>query len=437
MRKSNIILKFGAIAIVIAFGFGMVRLWMLRFEAGDIYTPYSSLRSDPLGTRVLYESLEQLPGAAVRRNYKSLRKLTRSDGDTLFFLGIDSSTMPGELDMSTSQPADIENSSARAIYDFATSGGRVVISFTPSAGIGSIGFLKELFGDEDKDEPDTQPDTQPKTKPAEEQVEDLEGLQEDVPAFEPPEIVMSLSLGVEDVDSWSQLHDMPAEGSDEISSNWPDVPWHGSIYFDEFSVGWKVIYRRNNKPVIIERALGSGSIVICADTYFLSNEAMVSETTRNVQLLAWLASNKNIVFDETHLGIANSEGVVSMARQHGLTNLFFVLLLLAALYIWRSSVSFIPRDPEHAERFGGREISGKSSAVGLHNLLRRCIPVSNILNECLKHWSASAATKRPKQRDDQQKIRAVISAENNLPKKQKDPVKAYTTICRILAERKK
>ena len=40
-------------------------LFQLRFEQGDIYPAYSSLRADPLGTKVFYESLETLPGLSV------------------------------------------------------------------------------------------------------------------------------------------------------------------------------------------------------------------------------------------------------------------------------------------------------------------------------------------------------------------------------------
>ena len=41
---------------------GLIRLFKLRFEAGDVYPAYSSLRSDPLGTMAFYESLGKVPG---------------------------------------------------------------------------------------------------------------------------------------------------------------------------------------------------------------------------------------------------------------------------------------------------------------------------------------------------------------------------------------
>jgi len=444
MRKTQLILKFAALAVVIAFGFGMLRLWMLRFESGDIYRPYSSLRTDPKGTRAFYESLEQLPGVTVRRNYKSLKKLTNHDGNTLFYLGIDSMGMSIDFVIGMSGPPDLGGDSAQAIHDFAASGGRVVVSFAPSVRTSGLDVSEMLFGDRDDenedDEESTDDEEEEKERDEEEDEEEkdkTEDPDEEDDAHKSPGSILGLSLGGEDDDSWRQLRDTPAKGADEISSDWPAVKWLGRVYFKELSDDWKVIYRRGDKPVIIEKTIGAGSIVICADTYFLSNEAMIDPTARNPQLLAWLASKPAIIFDETHLGVVSSEGIASLARDHGLAHLFFVLLVIAGLYIWKSSVSFLPRDPEHTERFGGREISGRSSAAGLHNLLRKCIPVSGVLTECLKHWSASASTSRREQRDAQDKIRAVIAAENSRPARRQDPVKAYTTICRILAERKK
>ena len=48
--------------------YGGVRLFQLRFETGDVYPEYSSLRSDPLGARVFYQSLEQVGNMEVSRN---------------------------------------------------------------------------------------------------------------------------------------------------------------------------------------------------------------------------------------------------------------------------------------------------------------------------------------------------------------------------------
>ena len=47
----------------------------LRFSTGEVYPYYSTLRSDPLGTKALYYSLQELPGLRVERNVRPLRYL--------------------------------------------------------------------------------------------------------------------------------------------------------------------------------------------------------------------------------------------------------------------------------------------------------------------------------------------------------------------------
>jgi len=426
-------LRFAALAIVAAFGYGVVSLMLLRFESGDIYQPYSSLRTDPLGTRAFYESLERLDGITVRRNYKPLKKLTRSDGDTLFYIGVDEGWIPDEVETATSRPAEERKSADRAIHEFASKGGRVVISFSPTAGLKIRDPLRELFDrayeadrddeeeDDDEDEEDEDEEDEPLIT-----LDDLYGSNSK----------LGLSISRRDADDWRELHKSPALGVNEVSINWRPVPWRGSIYFKELSDDWTVICQQDDEPVIIERAIGSGSIVICADSYFLSNEAMVGESTRNAPLLAWLTGGPAVIFDETHLGVAAAESISSLAREYGLANVLFVLLAIAGLYVWKSSVSLLPRDPEHRELFSGREVSGKSSALGLHSLLKKCVPSGRLLNECLARWSSSISGERPKKRADREKVRAIVAAEGERPAKKQDPVKAYAKICKILAERK-
>lgn len=86
MQRNN------AVPVVILVLLGCFAVWCLssiigrRFSAGDAYPPYSSLRSDPLGSRVLFESLDRLDGTQALRNYRSLDKLEGGPGQTLLLL---------------------------------------------------------------------------------------------------------------------------------------------------------------------------------------------------------------------------------------------------------------------------------------------------------------------------------------------------------------
>jgi hypothetical protein len=60
-----------AIVLVVclaALTYGLIQLLALRFESGDVYPEYSSLRSDPLGTMAFYESIGNLDGFTATRD---------------------------------------------------------------------------------------------------------------------------------------------------------------------------------------------------------------------------------------------------------------------------------------------------------------------------------------------------------------------------------
>src|SRR5215204_2783323 len=98
-----------------AFIFGLVHLFNLRFQAGDVYPMYSSFRADPLGTKALFESLQPLLPTA--RHLERWSKLGNGGGTTLLFLG----TEPDHLRFHKQQLQNLET--------FVGSGGRLVISF--------------------------------------------------------------------------------------------------------------------------------------------------------------------------------------------------------------------------------------------------------------------------------------------------------------------
>ncbi|MGA2596931.1 MAG: DUF4350 domain-containing protein [Bryobacteraceae bacterium] len=86
---SNSKLSWAALAIVcVAFAWGLVQLYDLRLASGDIYPVYSSFRADPLGSKVLFESLAALPGYSVQRNFHELDDF-REHSATMLWIGED------------------------------------------------------------------------------------------------------------------------------------------------------------------------------------------------------------------------------------------------------------------------------------------------------------------------------------------------------------
>ena len=102
-------------AVCTAFGWGLIRLYDLRLTAGDIYPVYSSFRSDPLGSKVLFESLKQLPGYTVDRNFRSLDDLHQNSG-TLLWLGEDPFTFALHSEQDLKQFETIASRGIRLVF---------------------------------------------------------------------------------------------------------------------------------------------------------------------------------------------------------------------------------------------------------------------------------------------------------------------------------
>ena len=76
-----------ALALAAAFVWTALRLLGVQFATGDVYPEYSSLRTDPLGTKLLYDSLAALPGIAVNRGYLPLA-FYKGNASTVLLLGV-------------------------------------------------------------------------------------------------------------------------------------------------------------------------------------------------------------------------------------------------------------------------------------------------------------------------------------------------------------
>jgi hypothetical protein len=75
-------------ALVCVLIWGMEQVVVAPLQTGDIYPAFSSLRSDPLGTRALYESLGEQPGIEVDRLYKERAEIP-DPREAMLVLGVD------------------------------------------------------------------------------------------------------------------------------------------------------------------------------------------------------------------------------------------------------------------------------------------------------------------------------------------------------------
>jgi hypothetical protein len=108
--------------------------------------------------------------------------------------------------------------------------------------------------------------------------------------------------------------------------------------------------------------------------------------------------------------------------------LFWGVLLLAGLFVWKNSVRFMP--PHEADDLADATApdSEKDSTRGLVSLLRRNIPRQEILKTCVAEWEKTLASEK--------KIPDDVLAEIRATANEADPISGYQRICRILSERK-
>jgi hypothetical protein len=401
-------------ACIAAFAFGLVELFELRFESGDVYPPYSSLRADPLGTMAFYESLEKIPGINVSRDFQAFNRLPEEPQTVYLHLAGDRY----EWNL-------IDKDLFHEIQNFLARGGRLVVTFLPE----NEEPLFRFNGFETNSVKSATNNVAPaKTN----KVDKLKNKKKNSP---------------DDNEYWTHLNDVwsvhtdfrkpesdngiyqPATVLNKSDFQLPrTLEWHSAIVFTNCDRAWKTIYARGTNAVVVERKFGDGSVVMATDSYFISNEAMTKD--RHADLLAWLiGGNKNIVFDEAHFGIVETSGVAVLMRKYRLHGLAAGLLLLAGLFIWKNATSLVP---PHAEEQREEFVAGKDSQAGFVNLLRRNIAPRDLLAACFGEWKKAGANKGKISSARIQQAEAIFNSENALPGNNQNPIETYKRISETL-----
>jgi hypothetical protein len=315
MRSRHIAL---AVLVASAFGWGAICLFNRQFASGEVYPDFSSLRTDRMGTKLLYDSLRSLPGVAAERNFLPLDFLPQ-DGAAVLLLGMN------PLKVNWNDGLVLRSAEATA-----GRGNRVVIAMY----INPNGEHPSQKDFEHRDDPKKQP----------------------------PELRTRWGVTLQLDPEPGALH---------------------PLSFRE-AVGWKVLESGDAGALTIERAFGKGTVVLMAESAEFTNAAAVSLDGVD-DVAEALGPYRRIIFDEQHLGIAESGSIVGMARQFRLMGLALGLALCAALFIWRNASSF----PPPAVRAAADRFSGRTSHAGLLTLLKRHIPPAELAAVCWREWLAT------------------------------------------------
>ncbi len=454
-------IAFLCLAIAAVFVFGVVHLFELRLSQGDVYPPYSTLRTDPLGASVLYESLERLPDMTANRYFEQTFTETNGHGRALFVLGTQASPFSSVASMSRSEFDNVQQ--------FVRKGGRVVVAYYPEV-------QETWWSRHDRTNDVTSTNAPPKKKSKSKKskadtakstnsVAGTNIVVNTKSSSSTNKAIAKKAKGIDpdDPDDFKNDRrrnyvDLNKEWGFEVTYNnltknaagkidFPDaervaddeelpaaLPLHTAVCFTNLDKGWTVVYQRDKKtPVVLQRAIGTGSILLMADSYPFSNESMFKE--RYTSLLIWaLGDSRHVLFDEAHLGVTQSPGMASLMRRYHLEGLIFSLLIVAILFVWRNTQSLVPSYSEK-ESDSGPVVMGRDSASGFINLVRRGVAPSEILNVCFSEWKQSRGRTASVSPQQWRGVEQVISEQAALAPRERNPIEAYRRITEILKRR--
>jgi hypothetical protein len=318
MLKRPVFTVFALLLLAGGFLYGVLELFALGYRSGEVYPAYSSLRADPLGIKVLHEALGDLPGVRVQRHFRPLPRLPAPEPVTLLFAGIERTTRWS--------PAELEALETRVRL-----GARALFAFFPE---------------------DRRPGETAGERAARQERERAKNGKADVRRDEEGERKALIHFG-DVAQRWGfRFDELPPEEKKTFARTAvateagraleAKLAWHSALTFADLAPEWTTLYTSDGQAVVVERRLGAGSIVLAADPFFLSNEAL--RTQRAPALLGHFFSGpRTIIFDEEHLGVREEPGIANLAGKYRLHGAIATLALLAALYVWMNAVPFLPR----------------------------------------------------------------------------------------------
>jgi hypothetical protein len=349
-QKNKILAYFLVLATIGTFIVVALQTFEVRLETQEGYPVASSFRADARGCRALYESLHRVPGVQTARFLRTFSNLPPADGRSLVIAGVDPQ-------INTLRVQDRKSLSA-----WAESGGTLIIGLAvDDKNSGQAGSPDYELVVPQKEQSSPSPNLK-STPPSEEfWIETLQGA--GVHVFR-------------HVDSSARHHFVSRVFATSGS-------WLGPLYFRDLQSPWRVVAEADHLPVVIQRSLGCGNVILVADSYLLTNGSLA--TDRETGFLGWLfRKSSTVLFDESHFGFMENPGVVSLARRYGLESAFFVLLILALFFVWANRYSLVPKSASRSAE--SLIVPGKGGETVFLNLLRRSLPTKDLLSTCAELW---------------------------------------------------
>jgi hypothetical protein len=363
------------IAGVLALSFFGWQTFKISLETSDSFPEYSTYRADPKGLKALYESLQATDLIRASRRLQSSKILPSGQDQVLIVAGV----RPDQ---------EIATEEDSLFFDhWLATGGRLIVALRP-----------------EKDQA-----TRSTPTPGANQVAPDDN---------------SLPLWRTLIRRWgAEIAPLGNNHSATVRSGlFGTIPrWLGRHSFNQLAADWKNVAVQGDKDVIVERAFAPGSLVLLADSYPLSNEALAAD--RNTSFLLWLIDQRHgVLFDETHLGLGERPGIMTLARRYGLQGTLISVVALLVLFIWRCQYTLLPRRTGSDQT--GSTVPGRSSDQVFLNLLQRSVSQKDLLGVCLNTW-LQTTRQTPAQLARLAKLRSEL-------RKEKPIIERYYELTRII-----
>ena len=402
----------------------IVRMMGVRFSTGQTYPAYSSHRAEPDGTRVLFEALDRMPGVECERNYQPIKRLTASEGDVLIMADL----RAGKVQEHCGCVED-----GKTISSWASAGGRVILALKTSAIKG--GFQSEKPNSLRKLKPQKKEDTEKQEAKPDDETPNESSKKKPI-SDRSHYLGCAFGLFVNELGFRTASDSLPPKPTPtaDLPLKRDDLPhWFSNSFLEpapDVEDQWITLASKGTRPVIVERKIGKGSLIVCTDSFFLSNESLWLES--NPAFLAHLIGNtKRVVFEERAHGVGEDDGIMTLARRYGMHGLFIGGIVLFALFVWRNAVSLVPMD-ESADLGHWREdsIAGQGAASGLVSILKRGIKPKDLLDKCFADWEITRGASSRIPADRIEKAREIVATQ----KQAKHPLRQIQATYRQLCE---
>ena len=329
MRHSRLLL----VLLLAVFGIAIVMLLNLRFEKGDMFPELSSLRADPLGTRALYESLQQVGGLKVQRSFAPPEEL-RCCASTVVFAGLSASQFRFDAAFTA------------ALIALASRGNRVVLTLEQKTAIG------EWTSDS---------------------------------------LLDSMALRKAARPNLLGLRYVNGRKNDAALASRLDggggLQWPGTLLFSADS-SWRPIVTKGDFMLLGEKNVGSGSIVALHSGFHLSNQGLRQDLFShgsNPLLSFIIGSSRTVIFDEWHHGIARANGTSELIARFGMTGVVFFAAAWFLLFVWTARGELaerrLPATALDEEAFAPED--------SMQLLLSSYTPGACLVSICKEEWQAA------------------------------------------------